>query len=135
MKREYIPIETVLNVNDDSIRWYHIPNFNGYEISNIGIIRSMKHFKKYPFGIMIRPVSTNNNGDIVFELSDNNNERVKITLSELKELSKSKTRPGYPRKTFITNVSSRNQKCTIKKKQDNSLKNTIHNVSFTIIED
>ena len=51
---KFIPIESVLDINDQNIWWYYIPGFNGYELSSNGLVRSMKHFKKYPFGILIK---------------------------------------------------------------------------------
>jgi hypothetical protein len=52
-----IPIETVVNINDYSILWADLnPRYNGYQISNFnGLVRSMKFYKKYPFGILIKP--------------------------------------------------------------------------------
>ena len=52
-----IPIETVVNINDYSILWADLgPRYNGYQISNLtGLVRSMKFYKKYPFGILIKP--------------------------------------------------------------------------------
>ena len=55
MKHVYTPVEYVLNPYDDRL-WYYIPGFNGYELSNDYYIRSMKHYRKYPFGILLEPV-------------------------------------------------------------------------------
>ena len=52
---QFIPVQNFINPYDQNIWWYYIPGFNGYEISNTGIVRSMKHYKKYPFGILIKP--------------------------------------------------------------------------------
>lgn len=63
-----------MNIYDDRL-WYYIPGFNGYEVSNDGYVRSMKHWRKYPYGILIKPKSINN-GEAIFELSNDNNERI-----------------------------------------------------------
>ena len=50
----FVRVENYINPMSQDIWWYYIPGFNGYEISNTGIVRSMKHYKKYPYGILIR---------------------------------------------------------------------------------
>ena len=52
----FTPIQDVLDIYDPNRLWYNIPNFNGYEISNDNYIRSMKHYMKYPYGILIKKV-------------------------------------------------------------------------------
>ena len=42
-----IPIETVVDINDKSIRWADLYPYNGYQISITGLIRSMKFYKKF----------------------------------------------------------------------------------------
>ena len=103
----FIPLEQFLNPADD--RWfYYIPGFNGYEISNDGYVRSMKHYKKYPFGILIQPKKRNGKvvdpEDPTFELSNNNNERVAVKRSQLQYLAATCKYhvTGYPRRTCIT---------------------------------
>jgi len=117
---KFIPIETVLSFYDDRY-FYYIPGFNGYEVSNDGIVRSMKHYKKYPFGILIKP-RKNKKGivdqDPVYELSNNQNERVSIRLSQIMQLARENPYhvTGYPRRMNITDIAPRNQRCFIKKK-------------------
>lgn len=136
----FIPLEQFLNPADD--RWfYFIPGFNGYEISNDGYVRSMKHYKKYPFGILIQP-KKNKDGKVInpedptFELSNNNNERVAVKRSQLQYLAATcdYAVTGYPRRTCITDRSSRNQRIFIKKKLKPELENTIRIPKFTIID-
>lgn len=120
MKNRFIPVENILSIYDNRI-WLLIPNFNGYEVSNDGYIRSMKHFDKYPYGILIQPVNGTNNGDSNAEyvLSNNNNERVRVKLSHLLESARNNpyNKNNNPIRTITTYRSSRNQKCTIKQKE------------------
>lgn len=110
--RKYIAVENVLNIFDINRHWLFIPQpgFNGYEISNDGYVRSMKHFKKYPYGIIIKPVQSESN-DPVFELSDDNNKRKRIKHSEIMNLALNNTSQSlsYPRATVVTDISSRNK--------------------------
>ena len=120
-RNKFTPVETVLNVEDDRL-WFYIPGFNGYEVSNDGFIRSMKHYRRYPFGLLIQP-KKDRAGNIIspedptYELSTNNNERVAIKLSQLLYLAK--TNPygvtGFPRSTCITDTNPRNQRYFVKK--------------------
>jgi hypothetical protein len=115
-KNTFTPVEAVLNLNDSRL-WYYIPGYNGYEISDDYYVRSMKYFKKYPYGILLKP-KTDKNGNILFpndpvyELSNNQNERYQLHLSQIMELAKSNPYPisGYPRLTCVTDNSSRNQR-------------------------
>lgn len=140
MKRnntKFTPLETILNVYDENRVWYYLPGFNGYEISNDYIIRSMKHFKKYPYGLLIKPKK--DGLDPIYELSDNQNERIQLPISEIMNIAL--TNPwrvtGYPRKTYMLDNASRNQRCTIKKKPIDKFpdRNEIYHYSFTIIQD
>lgn len=111
---KFIAIENVLDPFDINRLWYYIPSFNGYEVSNDGYIRSMKHYRKYPCGIMIKPVSREPYGsstDPLFEISDNNNKRQRIRLSQLIHLARTNqfSVMGYPRTTIVTNTGSRNK--------------------------
>lgn len=122
MKSELLLVEQCLNIYDNNRLWYWIPNFNGYELSNdpVPLIRSMKHWRKYPYGILIRPVKGKGKiaaEDPVYELSDKNNERHRIKLSELVYLVKTNTKQvtGYPRTTLQVDISSRNQRCFMEK--------------------
>ena len=134
-------VENYIHPLSEEIWWYYIPGFNGYEISNTGIVRSMKHYKKYPFGILIKPrevsdpleLFTKNFEDLTYELSKNNNERKIIKRSELQYLATSNqyTVQGYPRKTVVTDISPRNQRCFIQRQCDEiPLNQQIHQVQF-----
>lgn len=135
---KFIPIESVLDINDQNIWWYYIPGFNGYELSSNGLVRSMKHFKKYPFGILIKTRDKVRSEDPSFELSDNNNERVIIRLSQLQHLAR--TNPyavqGYPRRTICTDIAPRNMRAFIKKQiKVQPLDNTTRFPKFTVIDE
>lgn len=139
---QFTPVQQYIDPYNSDLWWYYIPGFNGYEISNTGIVRSMKHFRKYPFGILIRPretkdpmdLFTKNYGDLTYELSDNNNERQVIRRSELLALASSNPYhvTGYPRRTVVSDVSPRNLRCFIQKKADPGIPLTekIHQIQF-----
>ena len=141
MKR-YIPIEDVINIRDESRLWWCIPGFRGYEVSSDHIIRSMKHFKKYPFGILIQ-AKKDRDGKILhpenptFELSDNNSERVLLTLSEIVQMAyENKDKYiGYPRKTITTNRSSRTPQIFKNKSRNVPFDKEKKFPKFTIIKD
>lgn len=141
--KKYIGIEEVLDVNDDSIWWYYLHNYNGYEISSPlpydivcryynkkgeltteiyhagrSIIRSMKHFRQYPYGILIKCRNRSNTNDPVYELSNNNNERECVRLSQLVIMARNLPYAvsGYPRHTNYSNPCSRNQRIFVIKK-------------------
>lgn len=123
--KKFCQVEAVIDINDPNIWWWSIPGFRGYEISNNGYVRSMKHFNKYPYGILITPKKSRDGKilhpeDPTYELSDNNNERKCITYSQMVHLVKTNINqmPGYPRRTIVTNRSSRTQRIFVK----NSLK-------------
>lgn len=137
MGNKFTLVEDVLGVYNDRV-WYYIPHYNGYEISNDGYIRSMKHYRKYPFGILISPKKSK--GKIIqYELSNDNNERDILSLDEIKNLAFNNPRyniNGYPRKTLSTDISPRNQRYFVRKKQDNlqSDKRLIY-PKFTVIKE
>lgn len=103
----FTPIDIVINIFDPNILWFDIPGYRGYEVSTLGHIRSMKHFKKYPYGILIKPTSIADPKDPIYELSDNNNNRVRIHYSEIAKLANSNR--NYPRSTMSTDYMSRNK--------------------------
>jgi hypothetical protein len=121
-KTKFTPVESVLDINDDRL-WYYIPSCNGYEVSNDNYIRSMKHYRSYPFGILISP-KRDKKGNVLhpedpsYELSNNNNERITLRLSQILDLAKSNPYhiTGYPRRTCICDTNPRNQKYFIQKK-------------------
>lgn len=81
-----IPLESVINPYDQNILWYTIKGFNGYQLSNLGYIRSMKNFNKYPYGTLLKFQDTKNGRYYI--LSDNNNVRRKLLLSEIQQAVK-----------------------------------------------
>jgi len=101
-----IPIDQLWNLNTDRQLWYDIPGFNGYQISNAYHVRSFKYKNKYPFGVLIMPDKNNN-----FELSDNDNMRIKISLQEIIDKSIYKGAIEYP--TYYINQISRNKRLGI----------------------
>ena len=138
-RSNYIGIEDYIDPLSQNILWYYIPGFNGYEISNTGIVRSMKHYKRYPYGMLIRPKEISNPlelftksfPELTYELSNNNNERKIIKRSELQYLAQNNQYAvqGYPRRTFVTDISSRNIKCFVQKHHKIDLKEP-HQVQF-----
>lgn len=121
MRKEITGIETILPVNEPGILWYSIPGFNGYEISNGCIVRSMKNYKKYPYGMLISPKGKAENPS--FTLSNDNGERVTIKLSEImKIVSETYNKiPGYPRHTWEYDISGRDKRYLIKGKKNENL--------------
>lgn len=112
-RKNFIGVEDVLNIFDTNRVWYYIPGFNGYELSSDGYLQSMKHYRRYPYGILIQPVKRkpyNTSTDPLYELSDNDNIRQRIRLSQLTQLAATNqfNVAGYPRATIITDGSSRN---------------------------
>lgn len=157
-RRQFTAVESVLNIYDNNRVWYYIPGFNGYEVSNDCYIRSMKHYLKYPYGILISPVTREPYGsscDPLFEISDDNNIRRRIRLSQIIHLAQTSNYHacGYPRATIITDPTSRNKyvknKDGIYSKVYNGNKlgggknsfsippmdNKVHYTKFTIIQD
>lgn len=138
----FAPVQNYINIYDSNILWYYIPGFNGYEISSTGIVRSMKHFRKYPYGMIIRPkeikdpieLFVNNYPELTYVLSDNNNERQVVTRTELINLARNNHNKvyGYPRKTIVTDIGSRNIVLLKppKPKSEIPLTEQIHEVQF-----
>ena len=157
MRRKYTGIEEVLDINDPNLWFYFIHEFNGYEISSpiphdiydtdgkllykagSSIIRSEKHWRNYPYGILVKPRKRSNPNDPAFELSNNNNERVTIRLSQLVYLARNLPYAvsGYPRHANMVNMGSRNDRHFINKKLKlPELDNTTRFYpKFNIIED
>ncbi len=95
------PIETVLDIYNPNILWADLgPHFKGYQISNTGIIRSMKFYKKHPYGILINPTS---NGTV--KLSNSVNQSEQVSVSDLLNIVKTN---GYNIATYNTYCRSRN---------------------------
>ncbi len=76
-----IPVHQVFSPQDYSIIWYPITGFPGYEASIISsgqlFVRSLKQYKKYPFGDLIYP----NNG--IYQMSNYNNQRVNVSIQDV----------------------------------------------------
>lgn len=110
MKGKFIEVADVLGLGPER-RWLYIPGYNGYEISTDGYLRSMKHYKKYPTGILIRPVS----GTDTFEISNDHNKRVRVNINELKQLAEANkfVIADYPRKTYVCDMAPRNNRAFI----------------------
>ena len=108
-----------------------VAGFNGYEISNDGYLRSMKHFRKYPFGILIKPVEVGSDGAI-FVLSNDQNERIRININDLFKLAKESSTivSGYPRDTIVSDVSSRNKYAFLTKTKPKNNLDEIHHTNF-----
>lgn len=117
MKGVFTPVESVLNIYDANRLWYRIYGYNGYEVSNDGYVRSMKHYRKYPFGLLIQPV---NEANKIYELSDDNNNRVRISITEIIDLANNnpyKNTCGYPRQTCVTDGNPRNDRNFVKREK------------------
>ena len=104
----FTPVEKVLDVSSETRLWFYLPGYNGYEVSNDGYLRSMKHFKKYPYGMLIQPLKDRNGNvispnDPIYEMSNNQNQRIQLHISEIIYIGQ--TNPwgvtGYPRKTYM----------------------------------
>ena len=114
----------------------------------------MKHYMKYPYGILISPVSREpykSSTDPLYEISDDNNKRQRIRLSQLVHLAATNQFAvrGYPRYTIISSNSGRNK--FVKNDEGAYVKvyngphktklsmpiidNTAHYAKFTVIQD
>lgn len=139
---KFTPVQSVMNVYDQSVLWYGIEGYRGYEVSTTHLIRSMKHFNKYPFGILIKPKKDRDGNiihpeDPIYELSDNNNERQTLSLSQILYIvNNTPDQPGYPRYTIVTNQASRTQRAFTRKSPKHSLDNNeIIYPQFTVIKE
>ena len=137
-RKEFIAIQDAMDVGENRW-WYYIPGFNGYELSHDGYIRSMKHYRKYPFGILIKPKQDGQ--DPSFELTGNDGERYNIHLSQIAHLVKTSTYDvaGYPRQTCITNYGGRiDNRLTIKNldrvNKNKTKLDTLHYHKFRVVE-
>lgn len=105
-----IPVESVFDLETDSQLWYNVPGYNGYEISNLGYVRSMKNFRVYPYGMLLRPKGKDKKGNNCFELSDDFNRRKILSVEEIWNLAMNNPykNNSYPRSTWTTDNQSRN---------------------------
>jgi len=101
MTNKKIPIERIVNLYDTSIMWADLgPHYNGYQISNTKLIRSLKFFKKYPYGTLIEPDSK---GRVYLSNSRNQSEQVSVD-----ELFNSKKQKDFNIPTYSVYTRSRN---------------------------
>lgn len=101
-----VPIETVVDIRDMSIRWADMLPYNGYQISTTGLVRSMKFYKKYPYGILITP---DKNGNI--KISNSLNQVTQVNIKD--ELNKARV---WCYHTYDTYTRSRNPLITSQSK-------------------
>lgn len=131
-----VAVESVFDLNTDSQMWYNIPGYNGYEISDQGYVRSMKNFRKYPYGMLIRPKVTKH-GDTYFELSDDFNRRQRLSVEEIWDLAMKNPykNNSYPRSTWVTDNQSRNPLAFSYKRMEPKKPETYSYVEFPVIKD
>lgn len=79
-----VSIERKIYVYDPSIRWGELaPQYRGYQLSNTGLVRSLKFPKKFPYGGYVEP-------DVhgLYELSGETNKREKVSIDILQSIVK-----------------------------------------------
>ena len=109
-----VPVEVAIPIHTTDRVWYYIPGFNGYEISNDGLVRSMKLWRKFAFGIIVKPnikLQTDNIFTASFSMVGANGKRTSVDLNTIYELAMSNPYAvsGYPRYTYNTDQHSRNK--------------------------
>lgn len=71
-------VESVFNLNDQSIKWYPLKKYISYEATCINnsliFVRSFKSPHKYPYGILLK---SNKKGNYI--LTDKDNQRIELT--------------------------------------------------------
>ena len=75
-----IPVEQVFYPYDNSIIWYPISGFPGYEATihnELLYVRSLKQFKKFPVGDLIYPKNDK------YQLTNFNNQRANVSIQEI----------------------------------------------------
>ena len=82
--------------------WYMIDGFNGYEINKEGQVRSMKMMNADPGHLLKR------RGDY-YILSNNNNERIRISYKELLDIVFNSGKPLRGRQDDYIYLGSRNK--------------------------
>jgi len=96
--KNIVPIENAIDIYNPNILWADLsPQYPGYQLSNTGIIRSMKFYKKYPFGILLEA------GNNIYKLSNSLNQVEQVNINDL-----IKIRREYTISTICTNPYSRN---------------------------
>lgn len=137
MGRKFTAVEEVLDIYEDRL-WYYIPGFKGYEVSNDGYVRSMKQYRTYPFGIVIK--KKKDESDPVYELTTDNGERKAVHFSEIVHLVKESDYKlgGYPRATNVVNYNARYDKrvdVTRTRKMNKNKLDDIHPYKFKVIQE
>ena len=108
-----IPIESVLDINDPRIVWADLgPHYKGYQISNTGIIRSMKFYKKHPFGTL---VSKDNRYNTV-TISNSLNQSERVNIENLIHIGEELFKKGIYCGTRVVYTRSRNPQITSQSK-------------------
>lgn len=108
-----IPIETIINIYDTSILWSDLgPQYKGYQLSNTGIIRSMKFPKKYPYGILL------NTKDNIAKLSNSLNQTEQVDIETLRSKIQLYNIPTYYINTNSRNPLITSQSNRMKKKRE-----------------
>ena len=96
-------LEEVINMYDSNILWGDLsPQFRGYQLSNTGLVRSLKFPNKYRFGAYIEAKK-----DGIYQLSDNNNRPTRVSINDLDSIVK--TTGGYRIPSqYVQNKNTRN---------------------------
>lgn len=84
--------------------WYMIEGFNGYEINKEGVVRSMKMMKSNPGHLL----KQNKYGE--YTLTNNRNERVRVTPRELLDIVFNSGHELRPRNENDVYLGSRNKR-------------------------
>lgn len=117
MRKKFVAVEDVLDIFDENRLWYYIPSLNGYEVSSDGYLRSMKHYVRFPYGIIIKPRnerqqdgSIRPSSDPLYELYNNDKRKITIRLSQIIYLVKGNTFivQGYPKHTIVNYSDNKN---------------------------
>ena len=123
-------LQEVIDITKTNILWGDLsPQYKGYQISNTGIVRSMKFFNKYPYGVFIEPKKND-----VYELSNSTNQRVTVSRNELFEIVRQNG--GFRISTFSKDTHSRNpvmgSKSNYIKKRESKLPELKQKVSLNL---
>lgn len=110
--------------------WYTIKGYNGYELSNDGLLRSMKNYRKNPYGKLL----TKHQDKIgyYYYLTNNNNDRVKVYEENIKRIVRN-DKTKCTRRTEDTDISSRNKLTPTQRQKKKN--NYVGIPKFSIIEE
>lgn len=84
--------------------WYMIEGFNGYEINEEGVVRSMKRMNAYP-GYLLKK-----DDEGYYTLTNNRNKRVKMSPRELLDIVFNSGIPLKPRTEDAVYLGGRNKR-------------------------